>query len=517
MGGLGEYEQYDGLALAELVRKRRVSPAELLEAAMTRIDARNPALNAVVRTMYDEARASLAQVAANPGAPFVGVPFLLKDLLAMYAGVPTSAGNRVLRTIPAAADNEIVRRYKAAGLVILGKTNTPEFGLTPYTEPEALGPACNPWDTSRTPGGSSGGSAAAVAARMVPLAGGGDGGGSIRIPASCCGLFGLKPSRGSTPAGPTFGEYWHGFVVEHVLTRSVRDSAAMLDAIGGPDAGALYAAPRHERPLLQEVTTEPGRLRIAFTARPFLGDHVHDDCARALADAARLLEQLGHDVVEAAPEFSGEEFAVAFLTVVAAEARADIETTARLSGRAPRLEDFETGTWGLGLVGSATSAAAYANAVRSMQMTARVIGRFFERYDVLLTPTLADPPPVIGALQPSRQEMLMVKAVTRLHAGWLLRALDVLTPLAKKTLSFIPYTPLFNVTGQPAMSVPLYWNDAGLPIGVHLAARLGAEATLFRLAGQLERARPWFDRAPMIETVDGKNPANHSGLTNRRD
>ncbi|HET9455282.1 MAG TPA: amidase [Gemmatimonadaceae bacterium] len=494
MGGFAEYEQYDGLALAELVRKGEVSATDLLDAAIERIDSRNPRLNAVVTKMYDEARASLAR--RRPTGPFAGVPFLIKDLLAMYAGVPTSAGNRVLRGIPAREDSEIVRRYKAAGLTILGKTNTPEFGLVPYTESEALGPARNPWDTDRIPGGSSGGSAAAVAARMVPVAGGGDGGGSIRIPASCCGLFGLKPSRGTTPTGPEFGEFWRGFVVEHVLSRSVRDSAAMLDAIEGPDAGALYTAPHRERPLLAEVTTEPGRLRIAFSAKPLLGDHVHDDCRRALDDAVALLRELGHELVEAAPAFDGDAFAVAFVTVVAAEARADIEMTAQLAGRKPRRGDFEAATWGLGLVGRATSASQYAMAVRSMQMTARVIGRFHEQYDAVLTPTLADPPPLIGALQPTKAELALMKTISRLHAGWLLGALDVLEPLAAKTLAFIPYTPIHNVSGQPAMSVPLYWNDAGLPIGVHLAARLGGEPTLLRLAGQLERARPWADRTP---------------------
>ena len=444
--------------------------------------------------MYDRARATIAS--GTPAGPFGGVPFLLKDLLAMYAGVPTSSGNRLLRDIPARDDSEIVRRYRDAGLVILGKTNTPEFGLVPYTESEALGIARNPWDHARTPGGSSGGSAAAVAARMVPMAGGGDGGGSIRIPASCCGVFGFKPSRGSTPTGPTFGEFWRGFVVEHVITRSVRDSAAMLDAIGGADAGAPYVAPPRERPLLREVDTEPGRLRIAFSATPFLGREVHDDCRRALDDAVRLLVELGHEVTEATPELDGEAFAVAFVTVVAAEARADIEMTAALAGRAPHRDDFEPATWGLGLLGKATSASAYAMAVRSMQMSARSVGRFLETHDVVLTPTLASPPPLIGALQPSTAELRLMKTIARLHAGWLLGALDVVKPLAAKTLAFIPYTPVFNVTGQPAMSVPLYWNDAGLPIGVHFAARLGADAQLFRLAAQLERARPWFHRAP---------------------
>lgn len=496
MAGFAEYERYDGLGLAQLVRERRVTPAELLDAAIARLEERNAAINAVIHTMFDRARETLRS--PLPDGPFTGVPLLLKDLLAMYAGEPTSAGNRMLGAIPAPEDSEVVRRYKAAGFVIFGKTNTPEFGLTPYTEPEAFGPTRNPWDLSRSAGGSSGGSAAAVAARIVPLAGGGDGGGSIRIPASCCGVFGLKPSRGAVPTGPRFGEFWRGFVVEHVLTRSVRDSAAVLDAIGGADPGAPYPAPPRERPLLEEVSTEPGRLRIAFTATPWLGDHVHPDCRRALEDAVRLLEQLGHDVVEDGTRLDGEAFAVNFLTIVAAEARADIERAAQFAGRPPRRKDFELATWVLGLLGKAMSASAYARAVTSMQMAGREVGRFMERYDLILTPTLADPPPPIGALQPTRSERMLLAATARLRAGWLLEALDAMTPLARKTFAFIPYTPVFNVTGQPAMSVPLWWNADALPVGVHFAARLGDEATLFRLAGQLERARPWFDRAPKL-------------------
>lgn len=494
MVGFEEYERYDGLALAELVRRREVTAEELLDAAIARIDERNPALNAVTRRMYDEARRTLAR--GTPTGPFGGVPFLLKDLLAMYAGVPTSAGNRVLAKIPVPEDSEIVRRYKAAGLVILGKTNTPELGLVPFTEPEAFGATRNPWDTTRSPGGSSGGSAAAVASRIVPLAGGGDGGGSIRIPASCCGVFGLKPSRGSTPTGPMYGELWRGFVVEHVLTRSVRDSAAILDAIEGADVGAPYSAPARERPLLDEVSTEPRRLRVAFTAKPLLGDHVHDDCRRALDDAVRLLTDLGHDVIEDAPEFDGEAFAIAFVTVVAAETRAELTNAARLIGRPLRRADVELATWVLGMFGEAESAADYARAVNFMQLAGRIVGRFLERYDVLLTPTLADPPPLIGALQPSSMERRAMRVIAGLGADWLLNALDLLGPIAKRTLSFIPYTPISNVTGEPAMSVPLYWNSAGLPVGVHFATRLGGEPLLFQLAGQLERARPWFDRAP---------------------
>jgi amidase len=476
------------------VRTKQVAPATLVEEAIARIEIENPRLNAVIHPMYDEAR-RVAQRPLPAGA-FAGVPFLLKDLMAAYAGVPTGAGNRLLRGIPATQDTEIVRRFKAAGVVVLGKTNTPEFGLVPFTEPEALGPTRNPWDLGRTPGGSSGGSAAAVAARMVPLAGGGDGGGSIRIPAACCALFGLKPTRGRTPAGPEVGEHWHGFAVEHVVTRSVRDSAAMLDAIAGPDAGAPYPAPPQARPFLSEVDAAPSRLRVAVTSQPFLGRTVHADCVAGLEATARLLTELGHDVVEAAPAIDGEAFSIAFLTTVAAEARADIEWAAALAKRRPAPRDFEPTTYALGLLGRALSAAEYTGAVRYLQSVARAIGRFFEGYDVLLTPTLSCPPVVIGALQPKPMERVMLQVLGRLNAPWLLRALGAIKPLATQAFEFIPYTPVFNVTGQPAMSVPLHWNADGLPIGMHFVGRFGDEATLFRLAGQLERARPWFDRAP---------------------
>jgi amidase len=494
-----EYGGYDGVGLAELVRAGQVSPSELVEEAIVRIEAANPALNAVVNRMYDFARKATA--AGLPDGPFKGVPFLLKDLLAMVAGVPTSCGTRLLRSTPALRDNEIVRRFKAAGLVILGKTNTPEFGMVPYTEPEAFGPTRNPWDTTRTPGGSSGGSAAAVASRMVPMAAGADGGGSIRIPASCCGVFGLKPTRGRTPTGPDIGEIWRGFVVEHALTRSVRDSAALLDAISGADTGAPYLAPPQARSFLSEVTAEPGRLQVAFTAQPFLGNHVHPDCVTALEDTVRLLKDLGHDVFEAAPTIDAETFSLAFMTIVAAEVRADMEWAAGLAGRAPAAGDFEDTTYALGLLGRAMGASEYSNAARVLQAAAREVGRFFETCDVLLTPTLADPPVPIGSLQPSGRDRTLVKVVGRLNAGWLLQASGVIRQLAAQAFGFIPYTPVFNVTGQPAMSVPLHWNAAGLPIGVHVVGRFGDEATLFRLAGQLERARPWSGRWPPVRGV----------------
>lgn len=487
-----DYVRHDAVALATLVQRRELSPSELLEAAIARIERLNPALNAVVRTRFEAARAEAAAV--DVSAPLAGVPFLVKDLLATVANESTSGGNHRLAQIAMPFDSEMVRRYRAAGLVMAGRTNTPEFGLTPYTESAHLGPARNPWNPAHTPGGSSGGSAAAVAARMVPVASGGDGGGSIRIPASCCGLFGFKPSRGATPTGPMFGELWHGFAIEHAISRTVRDSAALLDATWGADGGAPYAAPHRVRPYLDEVMLDPGRLRVAFTSQPFFGQRVHNDCVEGLRFSAKLLESLGHEVVEAAPPVRGEELAQAYVTVLAGEVRAEIEAMAGVLGRAPKADDFEPATWCLGLLGRSFSAADYALASRRLQLAARRMAPFFERHDVLLTPTLAAPPPRIGELQPTAAEARAMRGINALGAGWLMRLTGTVKQMADRTFDFMPYTPLFNATGQPAMSVPLTWNGAGLPIGMHFVGRLGDDALLLRLAGQLEQARPWRER-----------------------
>ncbi len=496
MNGFTEYDRYDGLGLAERVRRKEISPAELVEEAIRRIETVNPHINAVIHPMYDLARRQVQE--GLPEGPFQGVPFLLKDLLAYAAGVPTRNGSRFFRDFVPDHDSEIVRRYRAAGVVILGKTNTPELGLVPYTEPALFGPSRNPWDLSRTTGGSSGGSGAAVAARLVPLAHGNDGGGSIRIPASCCGVFGLKPTRGRIPMGPDIGEAWRGMAIHHVLTLSVRDSAAMLDATAGPDVGAPYIIPPPQRPFLEEVGRDPGRLRVAFTTRPLLPGTVHPDCVRGVEETARLCQDLGHDVEEAAPQIDGHAFARDFLTMVCAETRADIAEGEVLTGKKARYGEFEPATWALGLLGRQISAGEYASALRSLQYAARQVGAFFERYDVLLTPTLATPPMEIGWLQPTGVKAFALKLLGSLNAGALLNKLAGIEALAEEVFAFIPFTPVFNVTGQPAMSVPLVWNDEGLPIGMHFVARFGEEATLFRLAGQLEQARPWFDRRPPV-------------------
>ncbi len=498
---ISDYDSYDALGLAELVRSGQVTPLELVDEAIRRIEARNPAINAVIYKMYEQARA--AAQGTVPDGPFCGVPFLVKDLGAMVAGVPQSSGTRLLKEWVPPVDGELVRRWKAAGLIILGKTNTPELGITPYTEPLAFGPTNNPYDTGRISGGSSGGSAAAVAARMVPIASGGDGGGSIRIPAACCGLFGFKPTRGRTPMGPRLYESWEGLVVEHVLTRSVRDSAAALDATAGTDSGAPYAAPPAEGPFLDEVTRAPRPLRIAYTSKALIGAPVnlHPECTRGLENTLRLLESLGHTVEEAAPAVDGKVLAVAFILMLTGQVANDIAEIGEAAGRKPRRSDFELITWTLGMIGRSISGADYVRGVRTLQYAARAVGRFFDDYDVLVTPTVAEPPPPAGSRQLGANDRRLLQTASSLHAGRLLVAANAIEPIALKSFSFIPYTPLFNITGQPAMSVPLHWTPEGLPVGIQFAGRFGDEATLFRLAGQLEQAQPWAGHKPTPAAV----------------
>jgi amidase len=491
-----EYDQLDGLGMAALVASGQLTATELCQAAIARAEVVNPRINAVILTLFEQAqkRAATGLVAG----PFGGVPFLLKDFGAQYAGVPQTSGSRALRHFVPTEDAELVRRWQAAGVNILGKTNTPEFALMGVTEPALYGPARNPWGLAHTPGGSSGGSAAAVAAGITPIAGAGDGGGSIRIPAACCGLFGLKPSRGRVPTGPEQGEKWQGAAVEHVLTRSVRDSAAMLDATQGPDAGAPYFLPNPARPYVEEVTREPGRLRIAFTLDHPLGRPLHSECATAVRDAVSLLESLGHEVAEVPLPFDGRAVASAFFMLYFGETGASIAGLSKVLGRPAKPTDVEPTTWLLGLLGRTYSAADFAAARHTWNEHARRMGRFHEKYDLLLTPTLATPPVRIGELQPKPFEQKLLKVVNTFGLGGLIRRSGLVEKLAEQSLEKTPYTQIANLTGQPAMSVPLHWTAEGLPCGVQFIARLGAEDMLFRLAGQLEQARPWFDRRPAL-------------------
>jgi amidase len=429
----------------------------------------------VITPLFEQARA--AAKGALPDGPIRGVPFLLKDLLASYAGARMSVGSAFLRDFVPDHDSELVARLKRAGLIVAGKTNTPEFGLLPTTEPRLFGPSRNPWDPGRTTGGSSGGSAAAVASGMVAMAHGNDGGGSIRIPASCCGVFGLKPTRARNPLGPDFGDLMGGLAVEHALTRSVRDSAALLDATSGPDIGDPYCAPPPARPFLKEVGADAGRLRVAFTTSALNGAPVHADCARAVREAAELCSELGHDVSEATPAIDGERFASAFMRIWSVGCARGMEGNAILTGRQPTPDQFEELTWALAEQGRGVSAANYLLTVTFLQGIARQVGRFFVQHDVWLTPVLAEPPLPLGSFDPQPGNPLYG---------------------IQRAVAFVPFTPICNVTGQPAMSVPLFWNSEGLPIGTHFVGRFGDEATLFRLAAQLEAARPWAGRRPRV-------------------
>ncbi|MBN2283003.1 MAG: amidase [Deltaproteobacteria bacterium] len=494
MGAFKEYDRYDGLGLAGLIRKKEMSPSEVCEAAIGRIEAINPQLNAVITPMYDRGREAVSR--GLPDGPFAGVPFLLKDLLQAYAGVPLTSGSKACKNYIPDFDSELVKRFKKAGTVILGKTNCPELGLLGITEPELHGPTRNPWNRDRTPGGSSGGAAAAVAAGMVPLASGGDGGGSIRIPSSHCGLFGLKPTRGRTPTGPEHGELWQGAAVEHVISRSVRDSAAMLDAVCSPDVGAPYIIAPPERPYKEEIETDPGVLTIAFTVASPLGTEVHPECRRAVEDTAHLLEELGHRVEEAQPDLDGIELAKSYMTMYFGEVAADIEALTPILGRKVRQEDVEMLTWTLGLLGRTFTAEHFVTAIRKWGTASRIMGRFHETYDVYVTPTVAFPPVMIGELQPKPAERVAMRVINTLGLGRLVQLSGLTDKMAIDSLSKTPFTQLANFTGQPAMSIPLHWTAEGLPVGVQFIGRFGDEATLFRVAAQLEKARPWFDRRP---------------------
>ncbi len=495
-----EYASHDGVGLAELVRRGEVTPLELVEEALARIARVDPALRAVTERFDERARAQAR--GALPDGPFRGVPFALKDLLSNLAGTKMACGSAFLRDNVCDHDSMLVERYRAAGLVFVARTASPELGLAPVTEPELRGPTGTPWAPERAAGGSSGGSAALVAAGALPMSNGGDGGGSLRIPASCCGAFGFKPTRGRTPAGPDAGEHWHGLAIEHAITRSVRDSAALLDATSAPDDGAPYPAPAAAGPFRDEVGRPPGRLRIAWTARPFLPSNVEADAVRAVEDAARLCSALGHHVEEAAPPIDPQRFARALLAVIAAETAAEVAAIERLRGRRRRRGELETSTELVAMYGRAVTGEQVCTALRELRELGRTMAAFHRRHDIILTPTLASPPPLHHALRSVGVQDLAERAIVRSGVDHLLRVPGVIDAMAARVYQFIPWTPLANATGAPSMSVPLWWNPQGLPCGVMFSGRFGDDATLFRLAAQLETARPWAQRRPPIHAFD---------------
>lgn len=470
-----ELDGYDAMGLAELVRRRRVSPLELLDSTLAKIAAINPRINAIALLHEAEARKQIA-AGLDRDAPFAGVPFLLKDLWTGLAGTVTTNGSRFFADMRYSEDTEIVRRFKRAGLVIVGKTATPELGLSPSTESALHGATRNPWNLNRTAGGSSGGAAAAVAVRIVPMAHATDGGGSIRTPASCCALFGMKPTRARTPQGPEKFEGWSGLSVAHAVTISVRDSAALLDAISGPELGAPYIAPAHGS-FLAAARSRPKRLRIALMRKPLADIDVDAQCLTAVDQAARLCEELGHEVVEQAPAIDAAAMGAAFGTAVAVAIRQALEDRGRTLGRACRPEDVEPVTWAVAQSAKSIDGVALARARETFAMTGRAMAQLQQTYDVVLSPTQAQPPVELGRLTMSPQSF---------------------ENYARDVTRFSPYTSLANVTGQPAMSVPLHWTPDGLPVGVMFVGRYGEEELLFRLAAQLEEAAPWRDRRPPI-------------------
>jgi Asp-tRNA(Asn)/Glu-tRNA(Gln) amidotransferase A subunit family amidase len=473
VAGFAEYEQFDGLGLAELVRRRETTPEELLDAAIERVEARNASVNAVVAPLYEYAREAIKE--ALPDGPFRGVPFLLKDLTSYLAGFPTKRGSRFFANVPAAeADSEHVRRLKAAGLVIFGRTNTCELGLSLTCEPQLYGPTRNPWDLTKISGGSSGGAAAAVASRMVPMAHATDGFGSIRAPAACCGLVGLKPTRARNTLAPIAGEGLGGLSAEHAVTMSVRDSAALLDATAGPGSGDPYVAPPASGSFLSAVGADPGRLRIAFTTNAPNGARVEAEPIRVLEETVKLCQELGHRVEEVDPPIDRAAVIPTFLTIIAPNTAVNLASHPT-AGRPAGIDDVERVTWLTGQRGEALTAPEYVRATQAAHRLGRQMAAFHEEYDVLLTPGLATLPPELG---------------------WLDMMMDDVDEYWDRVFRFSPFTVWFNLTGQPAMMLPLGEAAPNIPVAVQLIAGYGNEHVLFRLAAQLEGARPWAARQP---------------------
>ena len=472
---MDELSFLDATDQARLVSNKDVSALELVEHAISQVERLNPKLNAVVTTLYDEARRFVKTI--DSSAPFAGVPYVLKDLVAEYAGTPMSEGSAFLGNYVSARDSELVMRFKRAGLVIVGKSNTPEFALMPTTEPLRFGPSRNPWDVALTTGGSSGGSAAAVGSGMVPLGHANDGGGSIRVPASCCGVVGLKPTRGRNPLGPDYGDVANGLLCEHMHTRSVRDAAAILDATSGSAIGDPYGPTPPNVPFADAIKRAPRKLKIALATQPLTGDAAHPDCVAGAESIAALCESLGHDVTVATPAVDGGRLFKAFGIRWIGFLTWAVNDWARRIGQEPTEALLEPATWRMYRNGLKQTSSDYLLAVQDMQSMSRDVGQFFESYDVWLTPTLAMPPMPLGYFDfnPERRSEHFAR-------------------LAEYT----GFTLIANTTGQPAISLPLHWTDKALPIGIQLTGRFGDEATILSLGAQLEEAQPWASRRPMI-------------------
>jgi amidase len=501
-----EYAAFDATGLAEQIAKGEFTPSEALQAALARAETVNPKINAIVYSMADQAaKLATSQNSDKSYSALHGVPFLVKDLLADVKGVPTSSGSRFFKDYVPDHDSNLIARFKAAGLNIFGKTNTPEFGITPITDPELWGSSRNPWNLAHTPGGSSGGSAAAVSAGIVPMASGGDGGGSIRMPSSCCGLVGLKPTRGRTPTGPDRGDLWFGMAQEHVLSRTVRDSALALDLTAGPDSGTPNIAPYPQRSFVSASLRDPIKpLRIGYTSAPMLNRESHPDCTAGVEHTVNLLQDLGHQVEEAAPIIDRELLIFHFVRVVSADTAATIRMGGKLLGKTPTRADFETQSWAAKKLGDAFSATDVMESWAYLQSFGREMGKLMDKYDVWLTPSAGTPPLTVGGLKASGIDKFLQYLLATLPIEGIAKKKNFLIDAGAPIYDWMSYTPLTNITGTPSMSLPLFWNSQGLPIGSCFHGRFGGEETLFELAGQLERSISPFS-VPSGTLVAGKS------------
>lgn len=493
------YKNYDGLGLAELVKNKEIQPKEVLEEAIKTIEQHNPSLNAVIHTFYEKAEKQADTVDLT--GTFAGVPMLLKDIGQEIVGEKMTEGSKALKSYLAEADSEYVKQVRKTGALLIGQTNVPEFALMGITEPSFYGPTRNPWNVNYTPGGSSGGSAAAVASGMVPIAGANDGGGSIRIPGAYCGLFGMKPTRGRTPVGPKRGRNWQGASVDHILSRSVRDSAAMLDEIKFFEKGAAFYALPFEGSYIEMLQAPPTRkLKIAFSVRSPLRSEVQQECKEAVYNAAKLLESMGYDVEEVDAPVDGRKIAKSYLTMYFGEVAAAIASLENVLGRKAVMSDMELTTWILGLVGKATSAEEVVLSIREWDRAAFAMETFHETYDFYMTPTTAFLPAKIGELEPKKSEQLAMQLASKLSMGGLLKKTGIVEQVAENNLMRTPFTQLANLTGQPAMTVPLHLSADGLPVGVQFMAARGREDLLYALAGQLEQSDLWVpvEKNPMF-------------------
>ncbi len=477
MANLTDYSDYDALGLADLVRKGDVTAGELMADALQAIEQLNPELNCVVGDLSAQAERALDE--GLPDGPFTGVPFLIKEIGLQAAGSPFRMGSKLCDGFVPQSDTELMRRFRKAGLLTIGTTPTPEFGFNPTCESDFHGPTHNPWDVTLSPGGSSGGAAAAVAARILPMAHANDGGGSIRIPAAACGLVGLKPTRGRVPAGPVSGEPLSGLAIELCVSRSVRDSAALLDAVAGTDTGAPNVIAAPERPFLDETSTPPGKLKIAWSAKAINDAPVDAEVIAGLENTVALLQSLGHELVEDAPAIDWPSYFDALTTIWSANLAWAIGMMGQIMNRTPGPDNLQRVTEEIYRHGLEISATDFLAAQGAFNRANRAASAPFERYDMLLSPTLAKPPIKLGTLDQNAEGVD--------GAEW-----------TRRVFEWCAFTPLYNSTGHPAISLPLHWTEGGLPVGMQFAGQMNGEAALIRLAAQLEEAQPWAGRRPPV-------------------